>query len=94
MNKNWVIYAVDNGFYFFGNEVTGPDGFMALREAAMFGGFGGEKGLPGVAKGHPKATVTLDRFEAEDELVIPQNRVVFIAKSINLYEFKGTTIRG
>jgi hypothetical protein len=32
------ILAVSGGFYFFGTEVTAPEGYIALKNAAMFGG--------------------------------------------------------
>ena len=93
MNKNWKIVALTNGFYFFGNEVTAPDGFIKIVEASMFGGFGGGKGMPGLARGDKSSTVTLDKFTENGDIVAPLTSVVFISDSINLYEFKGTTLR-
>lgn len=90
---NTKILAVSGGFYFFGTEVTAPDGYILLKNAAMFGGFQGGKGLPGVARGDKAATVTLDRFGADDECLFPITAVFAILPSIDLYSFKGTTIR-
>lgn len=87
------ILAVSGGFYFFGTEVQAQEGYIALKKAAMFGGFGGGKGLPGVARGDKSATVTLDRFDAEEELLFPVTAVFAILPSIDLYAFKGTTLR-
>jgi hypothetical protein len=88
------ILAVSGGFYFFGTEIQAPvDGYIALKKAAMFGGFGGGKGLPGVARGDKSATVTLDRFDADEELLFPATAVFAILPSIDLYAFKGTTLR-
>ncbi|MBB3227037.1 hypothetical protein FHW69_001638 [Luteibacter sp. Sphag1AF] len=87
------IIAVSGGFYFFGTEVKAPDGYVSLKSAAMFGGFGGGKGLPGVSRGDKSATVTLDRFDADEELFFPLTAVFAVMPSIDLYAFKGTTIR-
>lgn len=87
------ILAVSGGFYFFGTEVTAPEGYIALKKAAMFGGFSGGKGLPGVARGDKSATVTLDRFDADEELLFPTTAVFAILPSIDLYTSKGTTLR-
>jgi hypothetical protein len=87
------ILAVSGGFYFFGTEVDAPEGYVALRQGAMFGGFGGGKGLPGVARGDSAATVTLDRFDESQELLFPISAVFAIMPSIDLYTFKGTTLR-
>lgn len=87
------ILAVSGGFYFFGTEVTAPEGYVCLKKAAMFGGFAGGKGLPGVARGDKSATVTLDRFDADEECLFPLTAVFAILPSIDLYAFKGTTIR-
>ena len=87
------ILAISGGFYFFGTEQNGPDGYISLKKAAMFGGFGGGKGLPGVARGDKSATVTLDRFDADEELLFPITAVFAILPSVDLYAFKGTTLR-
>ncbi len=87
------ILAVSGGFYFFGTEVTAPDGYVALKDAAMFGGFGGGKGLPGVARGDKSSTVILDRFDAKEEQLFPVTAVFAILSSIDLYTFKGATLR-
>lgn len=90
---NTKIFAVSGGFYFFGTEINAPEGYLALKDAAMFGGFAGGKGLPGVSRGDKSATVTLDRFEAEEELLFPLTAVFAVMPSVNLYTFKGTTLR-
>jgi len=87
------ILAVSGGFYFFGTEVDAPEGYIALKNAAMFGGFAGGKGLPGVARGDKAATVTLDRFDANEECVFPLSAVFAIIPSVDLYAFKGATLR-
>lgn len=87
------IIAVSGGFYFFGTEVNAPDGYIALKKAAMFGGFSGGKGLPGVARGDKSASVTLDRFDEDEECLFPLTAVFAILPSIDLYAFKGTSIR-
>ena len=89
----YVILAVSGGFYFFGCEISAPDGYIALKDASMFGGFGGGKGLPGVARGDKSATVILDRFDAAAHLTFPLTAVYAIMPSINLYEFAGATLR-
>lgn len=87
------ILAVSGGFYFFGTEITAPEGYIALKNAAMFGGFAGGKGLPGVARGDKAAMVTLDRFDADEECLFPLSAVFAIIPSIDLYAFKNTTLR-
>ena len=87
------ILAVSGGFYFFGTEISAPEGYIALKNAAMFGGFGGGKGLPGVARGDKSATVTLDRLDADEECLFPISAVFAIIPSIDLYAFKNTTLR-
>lgn len=87
------IFAVSGGFYFFGTEVSAPEGYVALKNAAMFGGFAGGKGLPGVARGDRAAIVKLDRFDPEEELLFPLTAVFAIMPSVDLYAFKGTTLR-
>lgn len=91
--SNYKVVAVNHGFYFFGEEVKAEDGYIALKNAAMFGGFTGGKGLPGVARGDKAAKVTLDKFSANEEVVFPLSAVIAIMPSINLYEFNGTSIR-
>jgi len=91
---NTKILAVSGGFYFFGTEITAQaDGYIALKHAAMFGGFSGGKGLPGVARGDKSSTVILDQFVPEEELLFPVTAVFAILPSIDLYTFKGTTLR-
>ena len=87
------ILAVSGGFYFFGTEVSAPEGYIALKNAAMFGGFAGGKGLPGVARGDKSATVKLDKFDPEEEVLFPLTAVFAIMPSVDLYSHKGTTIR-
>jgi len=87
------ILAVSGGFYFFGTEVPAPEGYVALKNGAMFGGFSGGKGLPGVSRGDKEAKVTLDCFDPKEELVFPITAVFAILPSIDLHTFKGTTFR-
>jgi hypothetical protein len=87
------ILAISGGFYFYGTEITAPDGYISLKNAAMFGGFSGGKGLPGVSRGDKSATVTLDRFDKDEELLFPLTAVFAIMPSVDLYAFKGTTLR-
>jgi hypothetical protein len=92
--KKPTILAVSGGFYFFGDEVPAPQpGYVCLTKAAMFGGFAGGKGLPGVARGDAAATVTLDRFAENETLTFPETAVFAIMPSVDLYSFKGTTLR-
>ena len=91
--KNWKIVAGTNGFYFFGEEVQGADGYITLQNASMFGGFSGGKGLPGVARGDKSAKVTLDKFSDDASIVLPITSTVFIADSVDLYTFSGTELR-
>lgn len=90
-----VILAVSNGFYFFGDLVKGHSDYATLHRAAMFGGFQGGKGLPGVARGDKEAKVTLDRFDEGHVIQAPlfSGAVLCIMQSINLYAFKGTALR-
>ena len=57
---NWKIFTVAGGFYYFGEEIEAPEGYIAFTKASMFGGFSGGKGLPGVQRMDPSARVTLD----------------------------------
>jgi hypothetical protein len=91
--KNCKIFIIAGGFYFFGEEVNAPEGYVALKNCSMFGGFGGGKGLPGVARGDKDSTVTLDKFKEEDVHTFPSTSCYGILSSIDLYSFKGTTIR-
>jgi hypothetical protein len=90
---NHKILAVNGGFYFFGTEVASPEGYITLEKGAMFGGFEGGKGLPGVCRGDEAATVILDFFADDQKLVFPISAVFAIFDSIDLRTFKGTTIR-
>lgn len=92
--KKPTILAIAGGFYFFGDEVASSQpGYVCLKDAAMFGGFSGGKGLPGVARGDKAAAVTLDRFSGGELITFPETAVYAIMPSIDLYEFKGTTLR-
>lgn len=90
---NTKIVTVAGGFYYFGTEVTAPEGYVALKNAAMFGGFSGGKGMPGLARGDKAMTVNLDRFDPETEVLFPISAVYAIADSVDLYAFKGSTLR-
>jgi hypothetical protein len=88
-----TIFAIAGGFYYFGDEVPAPSGYVALKNAAMFGGFSGGKGLPGVARGDKEAQVTLDRFTEDSICTFPISSCYGIFESVNLYTFSGTTLR-
>lgn len=90
----WVGVTVANGFYFYGEEIESPtEGFIAIKNAAMSGGFGGGKGWPGVLRGDPKSNVILDRFRPEDVQLFPMTAVLAIHPSVDLYVLKTTTLR-
>ena len=92
--KKPTILVVQGGFYYFGDEVASPQpGYVCITAGSMFGGFSGGKGLPGVARGDASAKVTLDRFEPSSVLTFPESAVLGILPCIDLYEFKGTTLR-
>lgn len=92
--KKHVIVAVASGFYFFGVEATSPDErFMRLTQCAMFGGFSGGKGMPGVARGDKDAYVTLDFFDESSHMEIPLSAVLFVVDSIDLSTWNNATIR-
>lgn len=40
---NWKIFTVAGGFYYFGEEIEAPEGYIAFTKASMFGGFSGGK---------------------------------------------------
>lgn len=91
--KNWKIFTLNNGFYLFGEEVQAEQGYIKFINGAMFGGFSGGKGMPGVARGDKDAKITLDRFGPDQVVDAPMSAVTFIVDSINLYESENTTIR-
>jgi hypothetical protein len=92
--KNPKILVIAGGFYYFGDLVESPkEGYIALKSAAMSGGFSGGKGIPGVARGDSAAKITLDRFDPDEVQIFPESACYGILSSINLYEFKGTTLR-
>lgn len=93
MSGNYKIVAVLAGFYFYGEEVKAQEGYIALKNASMFGGFSGGKGVAGVARGDKAAKVTLDRFDPKEESIFPLTSVIAIMPSIDLYKFSGTTLR-
>jgi|SRR5690606_14493713 hypothetical protein len=90
---NWKIFTVAGGFYYFGEEIEAPEGYIAFTKASMFGGFSGGKGLPGVQRMDPSARVTLDRFTEDAQILVPISAVYAITDCGNLYEFEGTTLR-
>lgn len=92
--KNPTIIAINNGFYLFGDLLdNAPSGFVAMTNVAMFGGFSGGKGMPGVARGDKDAKVTLDRFEPQKVCMWPLSSNCGIYPCIDLYNFKGTSLR-
>ena len=93
-DKNTKIFVIAGGFYYFGEEVDAPqEGWIALKNFAMFGGFGGGKGVGGLARGDKDATVTLDRFEENELGIWPVSACYGILPCIDLYNFKGATLR-
>jgi len=91
--SNFKIFTIAGGFYYFGTQVDAPEGYIALKDYAMFGGFEGGKGMPGVARGDKSATVKLDRFEEGTVGYFPLSSCYGIHSSVDLYNFKGTKIR-
>lgn len=91
--KNPKILAIAGGFYYFGDEIDAPEGYVAMTKVSMFGGFAGNSGLPAVARGDKSMTVNLDRFDDEIPALWPISSCYGILPSVNLYEFSGTTIR-
>lgn len=91
--KNCKLFVIAGGFYYFGEQVDAPPGYVALKSCSMSGGFSGGKGMPGVCRGDKAAKITLDRFEENSISYFPETACYGIHDSINLYEFKGTTIR-
>lgn len=92
--KNPTILAVNNGFYLFGDLLdNAPNGYIAMKEVAMFGGFSGGKGMPGIARGDSGSKLNLDRFEPDKTCIWPISSVCGVYPSIDLYKFKGTTLR-
>lgn len=91
--KNTVIVTVAGGFYFFGEEVGESDGYVIVKNAAMFNDFYDGKGMPGVARGDKGASVTLDFFAPDAVLRCPRENVYAIIDSIDLSEWENTTKR-
>lgn len=91
--KNWKILAIAGGFYYFGELIdSGKDGYIAMKNVAGFGRFDGGRGLPGVARGDKKMTVTLYRFEENEVCYWPESSCYGILPTVNLYEFSGATV--
>lgn len=93
--ENPSIVVIDGGFYLFGNVLpldTMP-GFVCMTEAAMFGGFDGNKGMPGVARGDKDAKVTLDRFDPSKMNYYPLSACRGVLPCVDLYKFKGAVLR-
>lgn len=92
--KNPKILAIAGGFYYFGDLVTSPkEGYIAITNASMFGGFSGGKGLAGVARGDKDAKINLDQFDQGETQFFPESACYGILSSIDLYKFAGTTKR-
>lgn len=89
--SNFKIFTIAGGFYFFGEEIAAPEGYIAMRNGAMFGGFSGNKGVAGVARGAAGATVILDKIDGE--CVFPLSAVYAVFDCIDLTQFKGATWR-
>lgn len=92
--KNPTILAINNGFYLFGDlQDSPPSGYVAMTNVAMFGGFSGGKGMPGVARGEKGAEIILDKFDQSKTCMWPIQSVCGIYPSVNLYSFSGTKLR-
>lgn len=89
----WKILAVQGGFYFFGLQVPAPDGYIAMKNVSMSGGFSGGLGIAGVARGAKGAKITLDMFDQDAVQLFPIENVLAIMSSVDLYKFSGTTNR-
>jgi len=92
-NKQNVILVIAGGFLYYGLLVEDNGMEVSIVNASMFGGFTGGKGLPGVARGANEAKVILDRFLPDDVLKFPKASCYGVLPSIDLYSFKGTTLR-
>lgn len=94
MKTKYVIIGAIHGFYYFGEEIEAPEGYIRIKNAAMSGGFSGGKGIPGVHRGDTSAKIILDRHEPDTIIEFPVSAVIMIMHNcVNLYEFKGTTLR-
>lgn len=91
--SNTKIFVIAGGFYYFGTQVDAPDGYVALKDYAMSGGFSGGKGIAGVARGDKDAKITLDLFEVGEIGYFPISACYGVHSSIDLYKFKGTNLR-
>ena len=76
-----------------GDEVDAPEGYLALKDFSMFGGFSGGKGVAGVARGEKGAEVILDKFEDGEIGYFPLTSCYGVLPSVDLYKFKGTKLR-
>jgi hypothetical protein len=93
-NENWKIFVIAGGFYYFGEEVDAPqEGFIAMKKCSMSGGFSGGKGIAGVTRGDRDAKIILDRFDENELCIWPLSCCYGILPCIDLYSFKGTTLR-
>lgn len=91
--KKFVIVSVQGGFYYFGEEVPTGEGFLKLRNAAMFSKYENEKGMASVARGDDKSFVVLDFFGPNQVVEFPLTSVLGIHDSIDLSTWKHTTKR-
>ena len=92
MEGQTAIIVIAGGFYYFGTVTRVTNEHIEIIDAAMFRGFSGGKGCPGVARGDKEAKVTLDCFNKDAILHFPMSACYGILPSINLYEFKGATV--
>lgn len=58
--KNWVIVTTEEGFYWYGNMIEAPAGWVYLADAAMFQAFDNDLGMPAVAAGRIDQDKTRD----------------------------------
>lgn len=88
--KNTVIVTVAGGFYYFGEEVKAQEGYVALKNAAMFMGYDRGKGVPGVARGDKDSNVKLGFFTPGDVIHFPILHVYAITPCIDLSTWGNT----
>lgn len=91
---NPKIIVIIHGFYYFGDLIESPkEGYIAIKKAAMFGGFDVDAGLPSVTRGTNNAKVTLNRFDPEEIQFFPENACIGILSCINLYQYSKATVK-
>jgi hypothetical protein len=91
--SNRICTAVEGGFYFFGEQIQAPVGYIGITNAAMSGGFD-NMGFFGVVRGDSGARMRLDRFEKKSEIFQPLSSVCAIFENcVDLYNWKNVELR-